>query len=148
MAQPVRGRMDPGEGRRHLEPITSLEKVEAILGRLSRQPLLPDRVVLVLPRNEAQCTKRRQLLRELAQRGWSQESLLRITGCYTPEVLAEITRGAAPTSKVSARRKSRSKLDPKRFCPCGCKKRLKGRQKYASDACRKKVTRQRTRIVA
>jgi hypothetical protein len=122
------------------------DSVEAILDDLSQQPLPPEHVTLSLPRNRAECDKRHQLLRELAERGWSQESLLRITGCYTTEVLSSII--GKPSSKASAPRKSRAKLSPSRRCICGCKKRLKGRQRYASDACRKKVTRQQERIVS
>jgi hypothetical protein len=117
----------------------SLESVEAILDDLSQQPLPPEPYLLALPKTEAEGKKYRQLLRELAHRGWSQDSLNRITGgIYFPELLATIT------GKVSTSRKSRSTLDSKRTCPC-CKKRVKGRQQYCSDACKMKAARGRKR---
>jgi hypothetical protein len=116
-----------------------VETVEAILDKLSQQPLPPEPYLLALPKTEAEGKKYRQLLHALAQRGWSQESLSRITGgIFSPELLATIT------GKVSASRKSKSRLDPKRTCPC-CKKRVKGRQQYCSDACKMKAARGRKR---
>jgi hypothetical protein len=32
-------------------------------------------------------------------------------------------------------------LDGEKVCPCGCRVALRGRQTYASDACRKRVAR-------
>jgi hypothetical protein len=116
----------------------SAADVETALDELTQQaPPLP-RSLPPLPENEAKCTEWRQHLRELAARGWSQEALDRITGgIYSPEFLAELIG----QSKLT--RKSRSKLDPSRRCPCPCKRLLKGRQMYATDACRKKVARKR-----
>jgi hypothetical protein len=119
-----------------------IESVEATLDKLSQWPLPPEQQRLALPGSEEEGKKYHEILRELHRRGWSEAALLRLTGCHTPESLSAILRLPAKT------RKSRVKLDPRRICPCGCKKRLKGRQQYASDACRKKVTRHRNRTVA
>jgi hypothetical protein len=114
------------------------ETVEAALDTASQQPLPLPRRLPPLPENEAECTEWRRCLRELAAHGWPQAALDRITGgIYSPEFLAELI------GQYKLTRKSRSKLDPSRRCPCPCKRLLKGRQMYATDACRKKVARKR-----
>jgi hypothetical protein len=91
-----------------------------------------------LPQSGEECNEWRGHLRELAAHGWSQAALDRVTrGIYSPEFLAELI------GQCKLTRKSRSKLDPSRRCPCPCKRLLKGRQMYASDACRKKSARKR-----
>jgi hypothetical protein len=97
--------------------------VDQALDIASQKPLPLPVSLPPLPANEAEATEWRRRLRVLADNGWSQEALNAITGgIYSPELLAELIG----QSKLT--RKSRSKLDPRRLCPCGCKKRLQGRQ--------------------
>jgi hypothetical protein len=118
----------------------SAADVDTALDNLTQQPLPLPRGLPPLPQSGEECNEWRGHLRQLAAHRWPQESLDRITGgIYSPEFLAELIG----QSKLT--RKSRSKLDTRRHCPCRCGKRLAGRQQYATDACRKKVARKRER---
>jgi hypothetical protein len=115
-------------------------EVDEALNKFSQQPLPLPRSMPRLPETEEECTKHRQHLRALYNTGWSLESLHRVTGgIYAPEFLVHLVGADKAT------RKSRATLDPRRLCPCPCKKRLHGRQRYASDACRAKIYRDRKR---
>jgi hypothetical protein len=120
--------------------------VERILDKLPLEPIaaLPTALPVVekLDEAKAQSDRQRSHIRYLAQvKGWTLEQLQQVYPLYAPSMLEHII------GKASGPRKSRSKLDPKRVCPCGCKKRSTGRRGYFSDACRKKVARKNARSV-
>jgi hypothetical protein len=111
-------------------PLTA-DNVDELLADVPTAP--PVRAVPRLPTNQREAESLRVQMRAYFRSGWSIEQLAGHFFYYSPEVIAAIV-GATP-------RKSRSKLDPRRRCLCGCRRHLTGRQHYASDKCRKKYAR-------
>jgi hypothetical protein len=109
----------------------SAEDVAAI--PLSMEPTPAVRPVSPLPKNTQANLKQRNTIARLYHVGWTIDRLYQTFFYLSPEVIRQIV--GSPV------RKSRSKLSPRRKCPCGCAHRVTGRRTFATESCRKKVAR-------
>jgi hypothetical protein len=129
----------------------SLEYIEAILNELSMGPLpLRVRRIPALPVTKEKARERRDVMRLLYKQGWSIERLVEYFFYYSPEVMQRIVKQPLETKKAKAKEKALKPTDVKkrkpqlaakvgqRICPCGCKRPVNGRRKWARESCRKR----------
>jgi hypothetical protein len=104
--------------------------VASILNDLSQHPLPPRiRQAPRLPAIPQEAHRRRETIRQLFRHGWTAERLAETTLYYTPGVIASIV-GEARTASPRERQ-----------CACGCGQSVFGRQRFATEACRKRYQR-------
>jgi hypothetical protein len=134
------------------------DSVRAVLDDLSMGPP-PSRyraAVPELPATEEQWKERRDVLRLLSRQGWSVDRLVQRFLYYSPEVMAAVVR--QPLETVKGQQWAQKHLTGKkatpagptvppgqRVCGCGCGGRVRGKETYASAACRMRVSRTRAR---
>jgi hypothetical protein len=106
-----------------------VEQVTETLSQLSSQPLpVPFRQVPKLPATPAEAQQRRAQIQQLYRQGWSIERLAETFLYYSESFLAVLCQQAPPRGRA---------------CTCGCGARLRGKQQYATPACRQRGSRTR-----
>jgi hypothetical protein len=98
------------------------------LSRLSMEPIAEVHKVPRLPATPAEGQQRRAQIQQLYRQGWSIERLARSFFYYSVPFLTELCQQAPPRGRA---------------CTCGCGERLRGKQLYATPACKQKAYRRR-----
>jgi hypothetical protein len=102
--------------------------VQEALDTLSMEPIAEIHKVPRLPATPAEAQERRAQIQQLYRQGWNIERLARTFFYYTEAFLTELCQQAPPRGRA---------------CACGCHQRVRGKQRYATLACRKRVSRAR-----